>query len=158
MTRNVPIKGMWHVAIPGYIWHLGFFIVLLFFAPHIQFFKDSFGLSWPALSNPVIDLITVITMAIMIYTLYRRYSHPVRRKLATIGDYFVWLVSLLPVLTGYMAFHRVGADYTLMLAIHILSVNLLLVVFPFTKLTHAVTFLLARWYNGAANGRKGVQV
>jgi nitrate reductase gamma subunit len=65
---------------------------------------------------------------------------------------------MLPVLTGYMALHRVGADYTMMLSIHIMSVILLLVVFPFTKLTHAVTLFIARWYNGATAGRKGVRV
>jgi nitrate reductase gamma subunit len=36
-------------------------------------------------------------------------------------------------------------------------VELLLVVFPFTKLTHAFTVFIARWYNGAIFGRKGVE-
>jgi len=33
-----------------------------------------------------------------------------------------------------------------------------LVVFPFTKLMHALTFAVSRWYNGAIAGRKGVAV
>jgi nitrate reductase gamma subunit len=44
------------------------------------------------------------------------------------------------------------------LALHILSVELLLIVIPFTKLMHLFTFALARWYNGAIAGRKGVKV
>ena len=32
-----------------------------------------------------------------------------------------------------------------------------LVVLPFTKLTHMFTAFIARWYNGAIFGRKGVQ-
>jgi nitrate reductase gamma subunit len=47
--------------------------------------------------------------------------------------------------------------YPLVLGLHILSVELLLVVFPFTKLMHALTFVIARWFNGAIAGRKGVQ-
>jgi nitrate reductase gamma subunit len=60
-------------------------------------------------------------------------------------------------LTGYLAYHRMLNPYPLVLGIHILSVELLMVVFPFTKLMHALTFLIARWYNGAIAGRKGVQ-
>jgi nitrate reductase gamma subunit len=44
-----------------------------------------------------------------------------------------------------------------LIAIHILSVELLMIVFPFTKLMHAFTLFLARWYNGAISGYRGVQ-
>jgi hypothetical protein len=64
----------------------------------------------------------------------------------------------MPLVTGYMAFHRIGLDYTLMLALHILSVELLMIMLPVTKLTHAVTFAMARYYNGSNAGRKGVKV
>jgi nitrate reductase gamma subunit len=36
-------------------------------------------------------------------------------------------------------------------------VELLMVVFPFTKLMHVFTILFARWYNGAMAGRRGVK-
>ena len=45
----------------------------------------------------------------------------------------------------------------MLLAIHILSVELLMVVFPFTKLIHAFTLFMARYYNGAISGYKGVE-
>jgi len=44
-----------------------------------------------------------------------------------------------------------------LLAIHILSVELLLVVFPFTKLMHTFTVVLSRWYGGAISGYRGVK-
>jgi len=44
----------------------------------------------------------------------------------------------------------------MLLALHIMSVELLMIAFPFTKLSHAFTFLLARFYNGAVTGLKGV--
>ena len=158
LTRSIPPSGTWKQHLPGFIWHIGFFIVLLFFAPHILLFKQSLGLSWPALSNPIIEIVTIVTLAALVFSLFTRFTDPVRRLLATAGDYFAWLVTLLPVVTGYMALHRVGMDYTQMLAIHIMSVNLLLVAFPFTKLTHALTLFISRWYNGADAGRKGVRV
>ena len=62
-----------------------------------------------------------------------------------------------PLLTGWLAVHHLLLPYTLMLAVHILSVELLMVVFPFTKLTHAFTLFLSRWYNGAISGYRGVE-
>jgi nitrate reductase gamma subunit len=67
-------------------------------------------------------------------------------------------VTFLPVLTGWMAVQHLLLPYTLMLAIHILSVEILLVVLPFTKLFHAFTLFGSRWYNGRVNGHKGVPV
>ena len=32
-----------------------------------------------------------------------------------------------------------------------------MIVFPFTKLMHAFTLFMARWYNGAIAGYKGVE-
>jgi hypothetical protein len=79
------------------------------------------------------------------------------RVLSRFQDYLVWFVTILPLVTGYIAFHRVGMSPPMLIAIHILSVELLMVVFPFTKLTHAVTLFMARYYNGAIAGYKGVK-
>ncbi len=81
--------------------------------------------------------------------------NPVKRFLSGFQDYLAWLLTLLPLLTGYLAFHHVVADYTLMLALHVLSVELLLVALPFTKLFHTVSVFISRWYNGDIFGRKG---
>ena len=72
-------------------------------------------------------------------------------------DYLGWFVTILPLITGYIAFHRVGMSAPTLIAIHLLSVQLFMVVFPFTKLMHAFTIFLARWYNGAISGYRGVQ-
>ncbi|MDY6980703.1 MAG: hypothetical protein SV201_12545 [Pseudomonadota bacterium] len=158
LSRSLPVGGNWKQHLSGYLWHIGFIVVLLFYAPHIQLFKEGFNIAWPALPTSLIDIITIVTMAALVFSLFLRFTDPVRRMLSTAGDYFAWLVTFIPVATGYMAFHNVGPDYTAVLALHIMSVNLLLVVFPFTKLSHAVTFLFSRWYNGANAGRKGVRV
>lgn len=142
----------------AYTFHIGFLVVLFFFVPHILLFKDAFGLSWPGIPNGIADALTIISLLAMMYILAVRIMHPVRRMLSNFNDYFAWLLTFLPLLTGYLAFHRYGGDYTFMLALHVLSVNLLLVAFPFTKLTHAFTLVLARWYSGATSGRKGVQI
>jgi len=159
-TRSIPDAGEFRraavVMTAGYIFHAGLFIVLLFLLPHIALFDSIFGISWPSLPTPVIDLITVVTIIALLVTLLHRLMDPVRRFLSGFGDYLAWTVTFLPLITGYMAYHHLLLDYTLILAIHILSVELLLVVFPFTKLMHMFSLFISRWYNGEWFGHKGV--
>ena len=160
--RSIPAPGIARqapvVVYAGYAFHIGFLVALLFFAPHILLFKDVLGLSWPALPFFVVDAATVIAMVALLVLLVHRLANPVRRFLSTWMDYLVWTVTFLPLLTGYLAFHRMLLPYTEMLAYHVLSVALLMVVFPFTNLMHTFTLFVSRWYNGAVSGRKGVQL
>ena len=143
--------------IVGYIWHVGFLVVLLLFVPHIELFGSVLGLSWPGLPNPVVDSVSAITIVALIAMLLHRLRQPVMRHISTFEDYLVWAVTILPLVTGYLAYHRLVNPYPLILGVHILSVELFLIVFPFTKLMHALTAFVARWFNGATFGRKGVE-
>jgi nitrate reductase gamma subunit len=161
LSRSIPDRGTLQRStfniVAGYIFHIGFFVVLLLFAPHILVFEDVLGISWPALRTPVIDAVTVVTIIALLAVLVHRLLHPVMRFLSRFQDYLVWLVTILPLVTGYLAFHRVGiAPPPILIAVHILSVELLMVIFPFTKLMHAFTTFMARYYNGAIAGYKGV--
>ena len=141
----------------GYIFHIGLFVVIFLFAPHILLFKDIIGFGWPALPSTVIDATAVITIITLVIVLVHRLRDPVKRFLSNFDDYLGWFVTILPLITGYIAFHRIGMSAPSLIAIHILSVELLMVVFPFTKLMHMFTLILARWYNGAISGYRGVQ-
>jgi nitrate reductase gamma subunit len=161
ITRTVPdastFKRSAFTITTGYIFHIGLFIVIFLYAPHILLFKDVLGFGWPALPSTVIDAVTVVTIIALIAVLVHRLKDPVKRFLSNFDDYLGWFVTILPLVTGYIAFHRVGMPAPTLIAIHILSVELLMVVFPFTKLMHAFTLFLARWYNGAISGYRGVQ-
>ena len=144
-------------VVAGITFHVGLFIVVFFTPAHIELITALTGLSWSAIASPIIDVTTVITMVALIVLLVHRLTHPVKRHLSTAGDYFAWLLTLLPLLTGYMAYHHLGGPYTYVLALHILSVELLLVFLPFTKLVHAVTTFSSRWITGNRFGRRGVK-
>jgi nitrate reductase gamma subunit len=160
-TRSWPVEEFHKIIkfqhYSGYIWHISFFIVLLFFEPHILFFKSLTGLAWPGLPNNVVLVVGAIGTATLIALLGRRLSHPVLRKISNADDYISWLVTTLPLITGFMAYAHVGPRYETMLALHILSVELLLVWFPFGKLIHAVFVFPARFQTGASFGRRGVR-
>jgi len=143
--------------VAGYVFHIGLFIALFLLAPHIELFRSVFGLSWPALPTPVVDFAVVLTMVALLAILWRRLTNPVLKLLSTSGDYLAWLLTFVPLLTGYMAYHHLFFPYIWLLGLHIFSVELLLVLFPFTKLTHTFTLFAARWYNGLMAGQKGVQ-
>jgi nitrate reductase gamma subunit len=57
-----------------------------------------------------------------------------------------------------MLLREIGFEYITLLTLHILSVELLLVVAPFTKLAHMFSTFISRWYNGAVNGFKGIEI
>ena len=161
VTRSVPDRGTLQRStfnvVAGYIFHIGFFIVLFFFAPHILVFQDTLGVSWPSMPTQIVDAVTVVTIIALLAVLVHRLQHKVMRFLSRFQDYLVWLVTILPLVTGYLAFHRVGvAPPPMLITIHILSVELLMVVFPFTKLMHAFTLFMSRYYNGAIAGYRGV--
>lgn len=162
VTRTIPDGDTFRrtplVFVAGYAFHLGFLLTLFLFAPHILLIKGLTGLSWPALPTSLIDVLAVLSIAALAALFINRLTDPVRRRLSGIGDWYAWLVTLLPLLTGYLALNRMLLPYAEMLAWHILSIELLLVSIPFTKLTHMVGFVVARWFNGAIAGRKGVQV
>jgi len=144
-------------VVAGWLFHIGLFVIIFLFVPHILVFEGATGLSWPGLPSNIVDAFAVITIVTLLAILIHRWRDPVLRLLSEFNDYLVWLVTFTPVLTGWLAFHRVGAAPAALIAVHILSVELLMVLFPFTKLSHAFTLWVARWYNGAIAGYKGVK-
>jgi nitrate reductase gamma subunit len=150
--RREPLR-----IINAYVMHIGLFIVIFLYAPHIALVHASLGLSWDNLPSGVVDAAAAITILSMVVALVFRLNSRTLRFLSTPEDYWVWLVTLLPVLTGYLAYNHLFLPYTSMLALHILSVELLMISAPFSKLTHAFTFVLSRWYQGYQAGHRGIE-
>lgn len=139
----------------GYSYHLGLFIVILAFAPHVEFFRSVFGVSWPALPSGVITIFSVLTFTLLLAVLFRRLTNKVLRMLSNFDDYFSWFIVTLVVVTGLMATAHFGGPYQTLLGIHILSFDALLIWFPFGKLMHAFYIFPSRAINGALLSRKG---
>lgn len=141
----------------GYAWHIGFFITVLLSGPHIAFFKGLLGFGWPGLPTPVITIIAAITLAILLALVVRRLFHPVLRVISGADDYISALVTILPIVTGMMTYAHLLFRYETMLAIHILSVELLMIWFPLGKLMHSFLVFPSRYQIGAKYQRRGVK-
>jgi len=161
VTRSVPdastFKRSTFTIVAGYIFHIGLFITIFLYAPHILLIKDIIGFGWPSLPSAMVDAVAVFSIIALLAILAHRFNNKVLRYLTNFEDLLVWFVTIAPLVTGYLAFHRIGMSGSMMLGIHILSVELLMVLLPFTKLTHTFTLFMARWYNGAISGYRGVE-
>ncbi|NIV17382.1 MAG: nitrate reductase [Woeseiaceae bacterium] len=142
----------------AYTMHIGLAVVIFGSAPHILFIESFTGLSWTPLPAIVIHAAAALTLAAMLAAIGRRFSHPVLKLISNFDDYFTWLVTVLPVVTGLLAVAHFGGRYETLLALHILSFELFLIWFPFGKLMHSFIAFGSRYATGVAFTHKGAQV
>ncbi len=162
VTRSIPrgqfARHTMFQVVTGYIFHIGLFIVILLFVPHILFFKAILGFDWPGLPNDLVMVSGAITFAVLIALLIRRMTHPVLKMISGPDDYITWFATTLPIATGLLAYAHLGPRYEIMLGIHLLSVAFLMIWFPFGKLMHALLIFPSRAQMGAMFSRRGVKV
>jgi nitrate reductase gamma subunit len=149
----VPKVGLQYIA--GYVVHIGLAIVIFFYQPHILFFQDIFGFGWPALPTGFVTVIAVVTLLALVFLLVKRLSNPVQRLISNFDDYATWVVTTLPFLTGLTTAANMWPHYETALALHLLSVWLLLIYFPFGKLMHSFWFVVSRYTTGYRVARRG---
>ncbi len=155
---NAYARSSLFTTVNGYVFHIGLAIVVFGLAQHIVFLKGLFDVQWPNLPTGVISVVAIITLASLFAALVRRISNPVTRLLSTFNDYFSWLVTTLPIVTGVIAINHFWEPYEKLLAIHILSVCALLIWFPFGKLMHAFLVFVTRSETGIFYSRRGVEI
>jgi nitrate reductase gamma subunit len=159
VSRFVPRRAFWPRVAVGVVlstvFHLGLAIVVLGGAPHILLIHQITGMTWPGLPKGVIVIASGLTLASMTALLIRRIHHPVLRLLSRADDYLSWLLVFLPVLTGILLAGETIASYGTLLALHILSVELMMIWLPFGKLMHGALVFAGRWSMGMNFARKG---
>jgi len=162
VSKMWPHRIFWNAAlfpiVNGYVFHIGLALVVFAFAPHILFVKSLTGLSWPALPSGIVYAVGVITAASLVAGLVHRVASPVQRLISRADDYISWVVTLLPVLTGLAAVSHIVARYETLLAIHILSICVFFIWFPFGKLMHAFLFIFARAATGVRFRHRGAEL
>ena len=141
----------------AYVMHLGLFAVVFLFVPHIMFFEGLLGFEWPGLPNNVIFFFGVAAVVSGIALLVRRITNPVLRLISNFDDYFSWFATLFPIVTGLLISVRIGFQYETLLAIHILSVALLMIWLPFGKLGHTFLVFVTRGTTGMVFERRGAK-
>ncbi len=168
------LRGMWPrrqfaqaarvATINGYVFHIGLAVVFFGYAPHIAFVHGISGLSWPALPDMAMYIAAAATIISLLLALGMRLTNPVLRTISTADDWITWTITFLPIITGMAVviepsatiLARDGALYRGPLALHLLSLELLLIWFPFGKLMHAFLFAFSRGATGIRSNHRGV--
>ncbi|MGI9316093.1 MAG: hypothetical protein ACR2QW_02075, partial [bacterium] len=83
-----------------------------------------------------------------------RMMHPVTRLLTRLDDHLAAGLTFFAMLTGCLALFE---SYSGLRVLHVFSVELLMLYFPFSNLMHAFTFFMSRGSTGAAAGRHGIR-
>lgn len=145
-----PVNALRGTRIPytvaSLVFHVGMLLVPLFLAGHVALIQKGIGLAWPALPAPLADALTLIALAGLFVLLLIRLVSRASRFLSGFQDWFLLVLTLVPLLTGYLVAHplRNPLPFSLTYLIHLLSAELLLALIPFTKLAHVILFPLTR--------------
>jgi nitrate reductase gamma subunit len=147
-------------AISGYLFHICLIIVPVWYSGHITLWEESrLEWYWTPIPDALADWMTLLLIAIAIFFLLRRIFSADIRLISTFSDYFILVVTALPFLTGYFLTHgTLGGVAFLgdnMGVIHMLSGELMLILIPFTKLSHFVLFFFSRASTAVEFGRRG---
>ena len=150
-------KENFHLKSLGYTMHIGLFTAILLFKPHIENWAAFLGIGWPGLPDSVIYAVGIATVAILLIMLFRRLTHPVLKLISNFDDYMSWFVTALPLVTGLIIPLGLGLEEDTLIAIHLFSVSLLMLWFPFGKLAHTYMIFLSRGTTGAILERRGAR-
>ena len=140
-----------------FVFHITLLAVPLFLNAHNILWDETWGIRLWSLPDAAADAMTVILLLSMIFLVTRRLVRSEVRILTESRDYLLLGLTALPFLTGFLAYHQVGAYETLMI-LHVIAGEILLVLIPFTKLGHMVLFFFTRAFIGfEMGGRRGAR-
>ncbi len=129
-----------------FLFHIGAVLIPFFLIGHNEVLKMRFGFSFPSMSQSLADILTVAAIVGIFFIIMRRISLPEVRILTTWYDYFIIALAAVPFVTGFVA--RLGGGECWLLT-HIISAEVMLILAPFTKLSHIVLYFASRWQLGA---------
>lgn len=126
----------------SFVFHITAIITPIFLGAHILLWERGIGLSWPSIPQVAADYMTLAAIAGAAVLFIKRVSARATRALSSTQDYLIPLLIIIPFASGYLAMHPsvnpFGYNGTML--VHVLSGNLILILLPFSKLSHAVLF------------------
>ncbi len=136
-----------------FVFHIGIVLVFLFLPAHNIFLQQTFGFSFFTLNPTVADVLSWAVLVSAVFLVLRRISLPEVRILTTAYDYFLIAISVAPFITGLICRYNPG-NYMFWMLAHIICGEILLILIPFTKLSHILLYFLSRAQLGMDFGIK----
>lgn len=148
-SRSMRLQPL--LTIVTFAFHICLIAVPVLLLSHIVLFKESFDVSWWYLPDAVAQVMTLIVIISCIYFIIRRLVQPDVKYLSSAADFLIIVLVAVPFVTGFWA-ARTWPGFEIATLLHMLSAELLLVLIPFTKLSHMFYFPLTRAYSGSEFG------
>jgi len=146
------------IYIGGGLFHLGLLAVVILGTPHMLVWKSLLGFGWPTLPLPIVDWLAAVAIVAMLMLLINRRINPVLKLISGPAEYMSWLMVFVPMVTGYMMTHHLWFSYEVLFSLHMLSVNVLLIWIPLSRISHFMFYFFARAIHGQEFGKRGVAV
>lgn len=151
-----PIKRITHnfqiYSVLSILFHIGLIIVPIFLFAHIQLWKDSVGIYWPALPYSWAFWLTISTIVFSISLIVGRMIIKQARTLSKGQDYLWLILLLIPFVTGFICanLNISPQSYQFFMLVHVLAGELIFVLIPFSKIAHCVLAPLSQIINTLA--------
>jgi nitrate reductase gamma subunit len=134
------LRQRFFFSITSFVFHVAVIVVPIFLAGHIALWESGTGLSWPAISNGLADILTIAAVATALLLVLQRAMARDSRALSRFNDYALPLLIAVPFVSGFLVMHPTWNpfSYNAALLVHIMSANFLMILIPLTKLSHMV--------------------
>jgi nitrate reductase gamma subunit len=124
------------------LFHVAIIITPIFLGAHVLLWDRAVGIGWPAISNSVADVLTLVAIVAGAALFAERVGTRASRAISRLQDFLLPPLMLIPFVTGYLAMHPginpFGCDGAMF--VHVMSGNLIFVLVPFSKMSHMALF------------------
>lgn len=152
-------------SILSFVFHIGLIMSAVFLREHIDLWQTNSGLAWFALPRVVVDVLTIVAiltgMGLLLYRVYVAHARAISGGM----DYLLLVLLLILCVTGFVAARPWNpVPYQITMLIHALVGNGILMLIPFTKLTHCILYPLVRlaseigWHFAPGAGERVVRL
>lgn len=138
----VPVGKILHeplFSLTSIVFHVAILVVPIFLAGHVELWRGAFGIGWPAVPDGAADVLTLVAVVAAAGLIAQRLAARATRALSKPQDHAILILVALPFVTGFLVSHPglnpFGFESTLFT--HVMSGNLIFLLMPLTKLTHA---------------------
>ncbi|HPQ53425.1 MAG TPA: hypothetical protein PK253_09255 [Spirochaetota bacterium] len=129
----------------SFLFHVGVIVVPLFMLEHVLLLENGTGIRLWNIPGNVADTLTGMVLITGCILLLYRIMKRSGRGISSFSHYFILVIILTVFASGYVAASPYNPiSYTGMMLCHVLAGNLLLVLIPFSRLSHAIVYPFIR--------------
>ena len=144
------------IYLAGGLFHLSLFVVVVLGTAHMLVWKSLLGFGWRTLPVPIVDWMAAVGIVAIIALFINRLVNPVLKLITGPAEWMNLLVVFIPMVTGYMMTHHLWFRYEVLFSLHMISVNLLLIWIPLSRISHFMFYFFSKSIHGADFGKRSV--